>query len=82
MKDQIYEVPLNIMEPPRIPLAPSSASKSVLNIGCGSWNNYGTVTLSIKAEKNFVFTGEKLAVSGEIDNTQRNVPIKEGFLIL
>ena len=67
---QIYEMHLNILEPPRMPIGAVSLTNTVNSKCCGCCSDYGITTVSLSCSKNFVLNGDSVSISGFVDNKQ------------
>ena len=50
---QYYDIMLNIMEPPRIPLGLANTQVTKNAKCCGCCCDYGLVTINVKCDRNF-----------------------------
>lgn len=73
---------LNLLEPPRMPVGPSSLYNSVESKCCHCCCTYGTTSVSLSSDKNFVRTGDTIRVNGMIDNSQGQVRVNSATVVL
>ena len=81
-ESQVYEFFLNIMEPPRAPIAPISKQATTEVKCCGCCKDYGSVSIDIQSDKNFAFSGDTINITGNIDNSQGSTEITEGLVTM
>ena len=72
MYPQTYEKVVNIMEPMRLPLGGIKGQWLANPKCCGCCADYGTVTVDLQCDKNFLRPGDHFNVNITIDNTQGN----------
>ena len=77
-KTQYFEMPLNIMEPPRMPIGRVMKDSTTHSRCCGCCKDYGTTKISMTADKNFVVNGDSISVKGVVDNSQGKEDILSG----
>ena len=71
----MYDLYLNIMEPPRIPFG-AIATEITTNVKCcGCCKDYGNTTIGLKCDKNFAMNGDQINIEGFIDNSRGNAEI-------
>ena len=63
-------MPLNILEPPRMPLGGVTIDKTVNSQCCGCCKDYGNTTVSLACDRNFAVTGDTIQVKGRVDHSQ------------
>lgn len=67
---QIFEMYLNILEPPRMPIGAVAITQPINSKCCGCCSDYGIIVTSLNCSKNFVLNGEQVQISGSINNSQ------------
>ena len=72
-QSQIYGLFLNIMEPPRSPVRSAQMADSA---ECCCCEDYGTTVISLKVDKNFAFDGDRIQVSGTIDQSRSSAEME------
>lgn len=58
-------------------IGPISMSSKTSSQCCGCCTDYGAVGIVLRADRNFVTDGERVGISGVIDNTGGKVDIEE-----
>ena len=74
----MYDLNLNIVEPPRIPLGAVMTERTTNAKCCGCCKDYGTTTISLKCDKNFSMNGDPINIEGFIDNSRGSAEIESG----
>lgn len=67
-KSIMYEMFLNVLEPPRTPMRPIGLTNSEESKCCGCCCSYGTTGVTLNCDRNFVRNGDTINVKGSIDN--------------
>ena len=75
-------MPMSILEPPRMPLGQAFISKDTNAKCCRCCMDYGTTSVSMTSDKNFVVNGDSISVKCTIDNTKGEEDIKSHRVIL
>lgn len=73
---------LNIIEPPRFQISPTSITNHVNSKCCNCCFDYGVTSVTLKSDKNFAFNGDQIQISGKIDNTNGKENIKRCVIML
>ena len=81
-KNQEYSMFLNMLEPPRMPVGPTTFYNSVESKCCGCCASYGVTSVSLSCDKNFVRSGDPIRVTGLIDNTNGKSRINSASVVL
>lgn len=61
---------LNLLEPPRMPIGPTTTTTSVNSKCCGCCADYGTVSVTLNSNRNFVMNGDLVQITGVVDNSR------------
>ena len=75
---QIYSMYLNIMEPPRMPLAPLTSSRTTNVKCCDCCKDYGQTTIHLQCDRNFAMNGDSLKVEVSIDHSRGKTEMERG----
>lgn len=67
---QRFEMYLNIVEPPRIPLGALTITNNINSQCCNCCTDYGNIRVVLNCNKNFVLNGDSIQISGMVDNSQ------------
>jgi hypothetical protein len=73
---------LNILEPPRFVLGPSSLTNTFNSQCCGCCTNYGNIQITLNSSHNFVHNGDNIQISGQVNNSQGKTKIKSWQILL
>ena len=76
--NQYYDIFVNIIEPPRIPLGPALTQTTKNAKCCGCCMDYGLVTINMKCDRNFGTNSDLIKIEGVIDNSRGRIPIDSG----
>ena len=79
---QRFEMYLNVVEPPRMPLGALTVTNHVNSKCCGCCTDYGNMTVGLSCNKNFVLNGDNIQISGMINNSQGKEKIESWRLML
>ena len=77
-KKQSFQININIVEPPRIPLGGIVSKSNNLKKCCGCCRDYGEVRVALASDKNFVTTGDMIEVSAIVDNSNGSIKLRNG----
>ena len=73
---------LNILEPPRMPIGAATTSQTTNAKCCHCCASYGTTTINMTCDKNFVLNGDTIQVNGVIDHSRGTEDIKTCRIML
>ena len=78
--DQLFDVILNIIEPLRSPVTPTTTTQITQSKCCSCCMDYGQASITLNCDRNFCFNGDKISVNGAIDNSKGKKKI--GFAVV
>ncbi len=81
-RNQFYSMFLNIIEPPRMQIAPTTNTHTVNSKCCLCCADYGIVSATLNCDRNFIMNGDTIQVNGVVDNTRGTQRITSSTVIL
>ena len=80
--NQMSILQLNIREPLRVPYQGQQTAITTSSQCCGCCSSYGSTTISLSCDRNFITNGDQISVKTNIDNTQATKELEYVKLVL